>query len=500
MNERTGWAARLGGAMALDVRSLAAFRIALGAVLLVDLANRARDFAAMYARDGIAPPELVRSRLATGEWSFHLGSDSTAVQITLLAVAAALATALVVGYRTRWATVGSFLLVASLHVRLPVVLNAGDTLLRVLVFWGCWLPLGAAWSLDARRRGPSPTPAVASFATFAFLVQLALVYWCAGLSKLNADWLDVDALGQTLAFGLYSQPLGRWLEQYPEATRWLSRAVVALELAGPCLLFVPWRTALFRVIAAAAFAAFHLGIAATITVGLFAWVGLAAWLAVLPSTFWDRIAAKSSHLSSAMSQPASPQPRRAAAATPACLFASLPLVASLALVTLWNALDLAGRDAAPRLHAALRPVANATMLRQSWKLFSDPADFDAWFTYRARLADGSIVDLFTGQPPLDDATPQAPQRFPNHRWRKLHLWLTDLDFAAYRQPVAEYMRRRWDSQHGDSKRVARLDFYCLRLPVHRKNSPNAFVRQTLATIVADPSQGNFAEALRELDK
>ena len=39
----------------LDVRSLAALRIALGALLLIDLSVRASDFTAMYADEGIAP-------------------------------------------------------------------------------------------------------------------------------------------------------------------------------------------------------------------------------------------------------------------------------------------------------------------------------------------------------------------------------------------------------------------------------------------------------------
>jgi hypothetical protein len=480
---------------ALDLRSLATFRVALGLVLLVDLGIRAGDFSAMYGEGGMAPVELVQSQLGAGEWSLHLLSGANVAQAGLMVVAAGLAAALVVGFHTRLATIGCWLLTASLHVRLPIVLNAGDTLLRVLLFWAMFLPLGAAWSFDARRRGPPPSTVVRSPATFAFLIQLALVYWCAGLAKLNADWLDGNALEQIFSFSLYGKPLGQWLRQFPEVTRWLGWSVVALELAGPWLLFAPWRNAQFRLVAVAAFAAFHLGIAATITVGMFPWVGLAGWVAVAPGMVWG----------SRAKPPAMADLRQAAgpALAPSFLGGRLQaacLFALLGMVVAWNALDVVGRQAAPWLHDRLRPVVNATTLAQSWRLFSEPSRFDAWFFYRGRLANGEIVDLTTGRPFVDEVRPAAAHEFSNHHWRKLHLRLTGRDYRAYCMPLAEFMRRAWDDRHEADERVARLDFYCLRLLVHRRGELDGFVRQNLAVIVVDPSQGNFAEALRELEE
>ena len=39
------------------------------------------------------------------------------------------------------------------------------------------------------------------------------------------------------------------------------------------------------------FVLLHIGIAATMTVGLFSYAAIAVWMAVLPSEFWDRFAA-----------------------------------------------------------------------------------------------------------------------------------------------------------------------------------------------------------------
>ena len=129
-----------------------------------------------------------------------------------------------VGYRTRLATIGSWVLLASLHVRLPIVLNAGDTMLRVLLFWSMFLPLGRRVVARCASRGsPRSSRLVASPATAAFMVQLALVYWAAGLGKWNEVWLSGEALAQVFAFRYYGEPLGRWLLISPRSTHWLDR-------------------------------------------------------------------------------------------------------------------------------------------------------------------------------------------------------------------------------------------------------------------------------------
>jgi hypothetical protein len=73
----------------------------------------------------------------------------------LFAIAALVAIALLVGYRTRLATV-LLALLASLQARNPTLIQGGDNLLLLLLFWGMFLPLGARFAIDAaldRRAG-----------------------------------------------------------------------------------------------------------------------------------------------------------------------------------------------------------------------------------------------------------------------------------------------------------------------------------------------------------
>ncbi|MDY7080948.1 MAG: HTTM domain-containing protein, partial [Halobacteria archaeon] len=79
----------------------------------------------------------------------HALSGDAWFQVLLFVVASVFALMLVVGYRTKVATVVSLVLLVSLHLRNPVILNGGDSLLRRLLFIGIFLPLGEQWSVDA---------------------------------------------------------------------------------------------------------------------------------------------------------------------------------------------------------------------------------------------------------------------------------------------------------------------------------------------------------------
>jgi hypothetical protein len=163
----------------LDPRSLAAMRFGFGLILLADLAFRATDLRAMYAGDGVLPIEYSMALAGKAGWSLHWLSGAVWYQTLLLVFEMALAAGMAVGWHTRWMVFGSWLLLTSLHARNPLILNAGDTMLRVLLFWSIFLPLGAVWSLDERarrRRGETASrEPVANVSTFCLIIQLCIV-------------------------------------------------------------------------------------------------------------------------------------------------------------------------------------------------------------------------------------------------------------------------------------------------------------------------------------
>ena len=174
--------------VSLDLRSLAALRIGLGALLVLDWVDRLPDLRAHYSDAGVMPRHALDGILPL---SIHLFSGATWFQGALAGVAIVLAGLLAVGYRTPVVTLFSWLMLLSVHGRNVSLLQGGDMLLRLLLFWGMFLPLGACWSIDARNPRARPrTKAVASLGAFAFLLQLCLVYLFASAWKWAPEWRD----------------------------------------------------------------------------------------------------------------------------------------------------------------------------------------------------------------------------------------------------------------------------------------------------------------------
>jgi len=131
-----------------DLRTLALFRINLALLILADLVMRSRDLVAHYTDDGILPRADYLGILNGAVSSLHFISGSAWIEALLFMLAALVALALLAGYRTRLATFVSWLLLLSLQNRNHMILQGGDMLLLLLLFWGLFLPLGARFSVD----------------------------------------------------------------------------------------------------------------------------------------------------------------------------------------------------------------------------------------------------------------------------------------------------------------------------------------------------------------
>ena len=92
--------------VAVDLRALAAFRIGLGTLLLVDLVLRSRSLTAFYTDYGVLPLRAFSSDYSTIHSLYALSGEPWVVSL-LFVVAGVFALALLVGYHTRVVSVGS---------------------------------------------------------------------------------------------------------------------------------------------------------------------------------------------------------------------------------------------------------------------------------------------------------------------------------------------------------------------------------------------------------
>jgi hypothetical protein len=429
----------------LDVRSLAVFRIALGLLLVADAALRSRDVPLMFAADGIFPPRLIRGFFAADptQWSLALLRDETWWGAAVLGLEGVAGACLAVGWRTAAATAVAWVAQVSVYRRTIPAANAGDMLLSCLLLWSCFLPLGAVWSLDARRRdaraGRPQAAGVCGPATAALLFQVMAVYVGAGLAKWNASWLDGTALRYALSVHDHGTPLGMRLAAADWLMPPLTWGVLGGEIVAP-LVFIAWPAA--RPLIALGFVLLHVAIWLTMSVGLFAPIGIAAWLPLLPGSLWPGSA---SRLAATVSADCSSRLARAAC----IVLAALAAVAFLHDRTAWRERPLP---------APMRQAIQAASLAQPWSMFDTVPPLEQWAYGRAELADGRVVDLLRGGRPLETERPAGGfTSLPHHRWHKL-LWILPRPrVRPFAPSVAAALARDWNARHDADAQVVSLE-------------------------------------------
>jgi hypothetical protein len=274
-----------------DLRSLAVLRVVLALTVLFDLASRAANLAVHYSDGGILPRRVQVDMLNPWSFSANFVNGTAEIQGMLFCVAAFAALAMLVGYRTRIMVVIVWLLVMSIQWRNYLVGSSADDLLRLLLFWSIFLPLGSYWSFD-RLRGVAPAPAsnrVLSVATAGLFLQIALMYWFTALIKSGPEWrVDGTAIYYALSSRHIGTSLGAYLLQFPDLLKLLTFGTLAVEIVAPILLFSPFFTVRARMTGIAVIVSLHAGIWMTLSIGMFPWIGATCMVCFLPSWFWDR--------------------------------------------------------------------------------------------------------------------------------------------------------------------------------------------------------------------
>lgn len=226
----------------------------------------------------------------------------------LLAVVAAAGLALALGWRTRISA--AVLLVSFGWIELI------DATTYLNHYWFVTLmatlavvaPLGAAHSLDARRRG-GPTPVAVGW-VWLVRFQVGIVYASAGLAKLQPDWL------------LRALPLRLWLParaglpvvggllDLPATAHVLSVAGAAFDVSIVALLL--WKRT--RFVAWLALVAFHVSTWILFPIGVFPWLMIGVSTVFFAADWPDRLWSRWARRSAAIASPTTDEPPTPASA------------------------------------------------------------------------------------------------------------------------------------------------------------------------------------------
>lgn len=469
----------------IDTRSLALLRVSLAALVLVDLALRARELVAFYTDAGVLPTWAVvewlgvQSRLVAHAWG-----GSATYQALLFAITGIAALGMLLGYRTRLATAVTWFLVASLQARNPTLNNGGDHLLRIMLFWSMFVPLGARWSIDRARLSEPPPVRVVTGGSFAIQMQLCLMYWFTAVLKWHPVWFEsYTATEIALSVDYLATSWGRVLLGHPELLQGLTAFTIWLEIIGPILVWSPVWTGPLRFATVLAFVAFHLvGLAPALHIGLFPWVCAAAWLVFLPTWMWERLERGRPALSERAAAPFTRLARRLGGRRTAprlsaearrrwSLVESVVATALLVFVVVWNFWTLDEERDEGSVPTAIEAAARFSGLGQRWAMFAPhPPMDDGWWVMPGRTASGAEIDVWRGAPlawakPLDVA-----RTYPSKRWNKYLANLSRERYLYHRPLFGEYVCRSWNGEHPDSERL--LEFQMIFL-LERFDTPGA---------------------------
>lgn len=472
--------------ISIDIRALAAFRICTGFLLFLDYYYRGLQLKLFYTDQGVLPRHVLLSKGYANYWSLNYINDQAFFQIILLALGFMFSLSFLLGYKTKWSQLFLWIITVSFHSRNPHVLNSGDILLRLMLFWSFFLPLSATFSLDRwikHKSLASPhSNALASYASALFLLQLLLMYIFTAILKWHPAWhTNYLAVYYALDLEAFTSPLGKWLLQYLSLTKLLTMSTFYLELIGPFLLFLPIRVPFFRYLIPLSFIGLHLGLFLTMKLALFPWICIVYWLAFFPKSFWDLLAKKYGFVVNIIEKNLQSLNLKDSAPhwTPPSVFAPLRtlfLTVCLIGAMLWNI------NSIPRVKIHypryLHAFTQVFKVDQYWSMFAPyPLKISAWLVAEGTLVDGTKLDPLNRMKEIQWEKPKDFSRFyPTARWRKYitSIWIKK-SRKAYKLYFGKYICKNWNKKFKDEKQLKTFKLYLMK----EKSRPPGIPQKTV---------------------
>ena len=264
----------------------------MGVVILIDLGLRFTNVGAFYSDYGAVPRHAVSEHLyRSWNLSIHFITGGVVTESILFLINAIFIICFIIGYRARLMSILCWFFYMSLSNRNPLVAHGGDTLVRMMLFWSMFVPLGISYSVDAALRKTSHiTKKLFSPGIMAMMLQLLFVYFFSAIHKTDAQWFpEGTAIAYALQLHAFATPIGIYFRQFPLLLKSLTLSTYLLEMLGPVFMLIPFGNMRWRLPIILGFLGLHFGIFLTMKIGMFPWMCIAAWMLFLPPELWNWI-------------------------------------------------------------------------------------------------------------------------------------------------------------------------------------------------------------------
>lgn len=447
--------------LSFDLRALACMRIGIALVLITDLLIRLSDLEAFYSDTGVVPLEML-FKYGWNQYyiSLHTISGLWQVQLLLFMLSFCCALMLLIGYRTQLFTVLCWFMLLSLHNRNGFILQGGDDLLRMVLFWSMFIPWGKRYSYDSlvMHTEYSNTTISPGVATMAYVIQVCYLYTGSALLK-GPEWdSEFTALYYTYSLDQIAYPITKLFYYHEDLLKILTQIAYYFELLVPVLFFIPIAHSFFRFLGVLLIILFHSINEMTLLIGLFPFIGIVTSLGILPSFVFNKFDSITTRYKAAIIRTIFLMGKKIKIILlwkPPIVFnpwilqlQTAVLIFLVVFVFDWNFSNLSFVKS--KLSDNLRFIGYGLRLNQNWGMFA-PSVFkeDGWYILKATPVDGKEdFDLLNPDSTLTFKKPKnITSMYKNDRWRKYSEVSIFTDHAFLRGYFCNYTKRIWNEKN-----------------------------------------------------
>ncbi len=414
-----------------DIRKLSIGRIIIGIIISVDIIFRYKNLEAHYTDGGVLPVSVIKGYYPFYQYYFSIHNllGNSCVKL-LFFIHIVLAIALILGYYTRLATFFNFIFLLSLHHRNPLILQGGDDLLRITLFYMMFIPWGHYYSIDnlineRNKKHHQEVTVNFSWIYLVFLINVAFVYFFSALLKTEPEWrYNGDAIYYALSLDTLRTPVGNILYSHYNLIKIATFIVYyVFEIFAPLLLIFSFNTT-YRKVALFLIMILHIFILITLKVGIFPFVGITTAIMLLPPR-QNLLSIKYQHKNYEV------------------ILAGVLFM----LVLRYNCATLNNNFFSITLYEDR--LMNCLGLAQRWNMFSPGVKrYEGWLVLRGIKSDNKDWDLIHNTPTLHYE--KTPLNFPflkGDRWRKFIENYEQRHYNFIKPYFCYYLIKQWNIYH-----------------------------------------------------
>ncbi len=450
--------------ISVDLRSLALFRICLALVVIADLIARLPDLKAFYTGEGVLSlTENEKGKIIFSNYlSIHRLSNNLDFQIILFLLAIFFAIGMLLGYRTKFMILMTWLLNISLQNRNFLILSGADVLLRMSLFWALFVPLNRYFSLDSLNQGTKPkNNRIVEIGGLALILQVCFVYFFTVILKNGVEWrTEFTAVYYALNLEMFTTLLGETLFKYKNLMWFLTISTYIFEAIVAFLILFPIKNWLFRTTAIILLFFMHIGFFSSMHLGIFPFISIASTIALIPTEVWNISQQKLQNLRSIIYKKIITNrinlkiflkiiypEGRTYIRDHFYIFLVMSIICSFSLIIVfsWN---LSTIDSGYALPKPAQKLATLLRLDQKWDMFAPfPSRQDGWYVVEAVKDNQQRQFIFNydiNQYTTFSKPDNISATYINSRWRKYLSNLTTNSFTYYRNGYAQYLCERFN--------------------------------------------------------